>query len=378
MANRRTDAGRTMASTLWSVRLAALLLGFSLGCAPSELGGRSRGDTGRAKIPTSDTNGSVVDDGDDSLDGTVKKKKKKKKSNSNDDEDKDDEGDEDDDLEEAKPSTSEPRDFPKLRFSGQGHTTYKLKDRLPIRQRIETDLDERRLVLTTTEGRVECGSVDGCKQKDLDRDVNPAMSGAQTYNRPTKTALEKLIKGGFQKASFAIFAKDARSKSGTLFTFDKPIPVYFWPVAVSRFEPLDDGSMSWSARVTAERYLTTNPNLSDDVVQRGDAGLVTTGQILREFTANVSVSKVSRSGKTIVVRLDVDIPEDRNSGLLYRAFPLPKSATYTIDTDEQVILKVESLSWGSGDRSKQREESRINFALCAKVSSGDTKNFDCP
>lgn len=365
------------------IHFLVLLLGVALGCAPAELGGRSREGAGRTRIPSSNST-SIDGSGEDgdSLDSKSKKKLKKKKKSSDDEDDDggdDDEGEDDgDELEKAEVTEKEPADLPKLRFNGQGYTTYKLKDHLPLRQKIETDLDDRRLVLKTTEGRVECGDVDGCKQRELDEDVNPGLGGSQTYNRPTKSALDRLVKNGFTRATFAIFAKDARAKNGTYFTFDKPIPVYFWPVAVSRFEPLDDGAMTWTAHVTADRFLSTNPNLSADVVQRGDEVFINSGQILKEFTANVSVTKVSRSGKTIVVRLDVDIPEDKNSGLVYKAFPLPKSATYTIDTDEQVILKVDSLSWGSGDKSKQREESQMNFSLCARISSDRTKTYSCP
>jgi hypothetical protein len=385
----------TLSSKAFAPSLFAMLLGAAA-LAGCNNGGQERertagGGTPRAQDATQGLGGTGadVDEGDSADDddsgspSTTKKKTKKKKTSSSDDDDDESDEDDDDTTTGSSTSSSEPDVYPKLAFKGSGQTTYKLKDKLAITQSIETDLTKERLTLTTTAAHVACGSLDGCKQNEVDDDVRAHSLGDNTYKRVGKSELEDLIEGGFQKASFAIFAKSAVTKSGHTLTFDKPLPVYFWPVAASRFDPLKAGPMTWTAHVTADRYIAMNPNLTDDIVNSNPGAFTGSRQARKEFTVTVTITKVSTSGDKTTVRLDVNIPEDSDvitgdyQGILYGVFPVPKSATYTIDGKDQVILGINLSSWSNGRKSKQREETNLNLSLCTKKTGSKTKDYPC-
>lgn len=378
-----------------SPNLTATLVGLVFACSSclSEGEPRARTKAGVARaaqtsnaegaLSAGDTASDKEESKDDSDSETRKKttvtKKKKKKTSSNSSDDSDDE-----ELEKAAPSgDGEPLVYPQLFFNGKGETTYKHKNRLAMTQSVNTDLNVDRLALTTSAAYVSCGSKSGCKQGDVNRDVNANALGTNTYNRVSKSEMKDLAEGGFQKASFAIFSSDVEAKNGLHFTFDKPLPVYFWPVAVSRFEALDDGPMAWSSHVTTNKYFAINPSLSGNTVDNPSESLVKNGQVRKDFNVTITVTKVSRSGNIIVIRSDVDIPEDLQAskadwrGSIYEIFPVPKSATYTIDASEQVILKIDLNSWTNGDRSKEKEETNLHFELCSKVTDATTKTYPC-
>lgn len=364
----------------WSGQLQlAMLVTLALcffGCKPSKplerssIGGRESSDAEK-----NTKNGTpLISDSDKNSDDDDPKKKKKKKNtdkDSDDEDDDDDENDDDDDDDEIAAIV-----YPQLAFKGNGYTTYQLKDRLTMRMDIETNLDDDALTIDTKTAKVECGSKSGCNQKDVDESVNSKSIGVNTYQRSSRTELKNLKSDGFNAAYFAIFAKSVRGKNGFNFTFEKPVPVYPWPAAISRYEELSSGAISWSAIVTADRYVSLNPNISDSAVQGSGESFVKSGNAIKQFNLTVAVSMQAAEGDLIKLTFDITIPEDKER-MIYKYFPLPKTTIYTIDTAKKDIKAVHMVNWSNGDKSKDPEESVLDYKLCSKTVSGEVKQFSC-
>jgi hypothetical protein len=299
------------------------------------------------------------------------KKKKKKKPG---DADSEDEVDEEDTGDKEKEETPADIDFPQLSFKGNGYTTYKLKDRLTMRMGIDTQLDEDSLTIDTRSAKVECGSKSGCNQGEVDRDVNATSLGLNVYQRLTPAELKELKSDGFNAAAYAIFAKSVRGKNGYTFTFDKPIPVYPWPASKSRYEPLESGPESWTTTVTADKYVPLRAGLSPNSVQNDASERA--GNAKKTFSATVSVSMQSLGSGQVKLTFDLNLPDDRDR-MLYKYFPLPRSSAFTIDTDKKDVRAVSMTNWSNGDKSKEPEESVLEYKLCSKTTSSDTKTFNC-
>lgn len=342
------------------------------GCKPSQPLERSSIASRKSADSANDT--SVVPptaSDEDTETGSDSKSKKKKKKKTGKDTDDDDKVEKDAEIE-----TPAVIVYPKLAFSGSGYTTYELKDRLVMRMGIETNLDEDALTIDTKTAKVECGSKSGCKQKDVDASVNSKSIGVNSYQRSSKNELKELKAKDFNAAYFAIFAKSVRGKNGFTFTFDKPLPVYPWPAAKSRYEDLTSGTISWSARVTSDKYLPLNPDVSESIVQKDGENFVRSGIAIKEFDVNVAVSFQAAQDNLVTLTFELTISQDKKR-MIYKYFPLPKTTTYTIDTDKKDIKAVHMVNWSNGDKSKDPEESVLDYKLCSKTIGGEVKQFSC-
>jgi len=268
-------------------------------------------------------------------------------------------------------------EYPQLTFNGRGYTTYKLKDRLAMTLGIETRLDKTELTIETKTARVDCGNKSGCKQKDVDASVNANSIGANTYYRSSAGELKNLKKDGFNVATYAIYAKSVKGRNGITFTFDKPIPVYPWPAAMSRYSALDRGSETWTTKVTADRHIPLTSNISLDEATRNGEVHERAGNARKIFTISMVVSKQpGTTNNEIKLTFDFTINEDRDR-LAYNYFPIPKTSTFTIDTQKRDIISANMVNWSHGDKSERAEESVLDYMLCSKTTSGVVKRFSC-
>jgi hypothetical protein len=341
---------------------------------PLERSAASSRDSGNAdliKEPKGDDEKEGEEYEEDSA--NLKKKKKKKPSKDGDDqaeldEDKDKDGGDEDD---------ETPVYPQLGFNGKGYTTYELKDRLAMTMSIETRLDDSALTIVTKTAKVECGDKSGCKQKDVDSSVNANSIGANVYKRTTASELKQLKKDGFNTASYAIFAKSVRGKNGITYTFDKPIPVYPWPAAKSRYEALDDGPETWTTTATADRYIPLRNYISLEDANRNGEIHERSGNARKAFSITMVVSKEAGSNSgDVKLSFNLTITEDKDR-IAYKYFPIPKTSTFTIDTSKRDVRGANMINWSHGDKSKKAEESVLDYKLCTKTTPDDVKQFPC-
>jgi hypothetical protein len=308
---------------------------------------------------------------EDNID-TKKKKKKKtsvKKDNDEDEEDSDEDKDKEDKKEDETP------EYPQLAFNGRGYTTYELKDHLGMTMGIETRLDESELTIDTKTAKVECGSKNGCKQNDVDASVNANSIGANVYQRTTASELKTLKKKGFNAAGYAIFAKSVRGKNGITYNFDKPIPVYPWPAAKTRYDALNGGSETWDATATADRNIPLRNYISLEDAAREHHERA--GNARKTFSITMTVSKTAgASSGEVKITFDLTIAEDKDR-MAYKYFPIPKTSTFTIDTSKRDVRGANMLNWSHGDKSKKAEESVLDYKLCTKTTTDDVKQFPC-
>ena len=301
-------------------------------------------------------------------DPTKGKKKKKKPLKGKEDDD-------DDEDEKEKEDEDETPVYPQLSFKGKGYTTYELKDRLAMTMSIETRLDESELTIETKAARVECGDKNGCKQKDVDASVAANSIGANVYQRSTPSELAQLKKDGFNAAIYAIFAKSVRGKNGITYTFDKPIPVYPWPAAKTRYDGLNGGSETWTTTATADRYIPLRTYISLEDAARNGENHERSGNAKKAFSVTMVVSKTG-SGSDVVLTFNMTIGEDKDR-MAYKYFPIPKTSTFTIDTNKRDVRGANMLNWSNGDKSKKGEESILDYKLCTKTTPDDVKQFPC-
>jgi len=316
--------------------------------------------------------GSLVK-GDEEDDETSSPKKKTKKVNKKEDT----EEEEDESIDDKEDKVAETPEYPQLAFNGRGYTTYKLKDRLAMTMSIETRLDEKEFTTDTKTAKVECGKKSGCKQKDVDASVSRNSIGANVYQRSTPAELRNLKKDGFNAASYAIFAKSVRGRNGIVYTFDKPIPIYPWPAAKSRYEALNNGSESWTTTATADRYIPLRSNISLEEAARNGEKHERAGNARKTFSVTMVVSKQAGSSSSeIKLVFDMSISEDK-SRMAYKHFPIPKTQTFTIDTTKRDVIAANMITWSNGDKSEKPEESVLDYKLCTKTTSEDVKQFSC-
>lgn len=237
-------------------------------------------------------------------------------------------------------------EYPELQFNGTGHTTYKTSDKFPTTASIATKLASDMLSITTVSTKINCDPK--CEQAEVDQDI-AAKLGTTTYQRVSKQELNRLKnEEDFKYASYAVFAREAQKPGGTAFQFETPLPVFPWPAVMSRYEDLEDGPQEWTSRV--------------------NGGL---------FTATVLVSLEGKSGDQVTIKFALNIPEDQGHKL-YGEFPMPKEATYVIDSRTRDVLRIDSTSAFHGNKSKTGEFSVVSFSLCSKRSDGETNAFPCP
>lgn len=265
-------------------------------------------------------------------------------------------------------------EYPLLSFRGVGYTTYKMNERLSMSMGLETKLDDNVLTIETRTAKVDCGGKSGCDQSEVDRSVQAYSIGANTYQRVSSSELRSLRAKGFNTASYGIFVKGVEGKNGIKFSFDKPLPVYPWPAAKSRYEPLTSGSKSWTATVNADKYIPTHPGMALKDVQGEDHVLA--GNARKELNVTMTVSYEEVSSSTVKLTFEMTIADDRER-MLYKYFPIPRSSSFEIDTKNKDVRSVLMTSWLNGDKSKKEEESVLDFKLCSKKSLSVSKSFKC-
>jgi hypothetical protein len=238
--------------------------------------------------------------------------------------------------------------YPKLFYRGVG--TYSCEgDVNPSTAKVISQLNLDNLESQLDDARAEHprqivrDRINGDLQTSLDSSV---------YQRLTPEEREDWKKKGYDLADgFAIFALGARKpKAGQVYDFDKPLPVAFWPAALSRYDDLiTKGPRTWTAKVIGTK----------------------------SFTATVKLSHVATEGDKIVLKLETTIPEDKDRSI-YEVFPIPKEAVYTINTSLKHVESSKNTNWFFGDNCNENpEQILMTYKLCRKEIGGRYEDFPC-
>lgn len=244
-----------------------------------------------------------------------------------------------------------PIEYPNMDFLGNGITTCK-GDTYPTKVQFYSKLYVEKLELNMYAASLKA---DKGKAEDKANQKISDSTGITNWIRPNKEEKAKHVAAGFDWASYAIFAKSVtKERQGQTYEFSKPIPVFPWPAPASRFEELEKGPKSWTAKVTG----------SDS------------------FTVTVTLTLISTSGDEVRLKLQTEIAEDQpgtpNHRSRYEAFPLPREATYTINAGSRDVRQIENVSWFHGDECKGRPEAvTMNYKLCRKSTSEKDEQFGC-
>jgi hypothetical protein len=270
------------------------------------------------------------------VDDDKEEKSKKNKTRDRDEDDDDDEDEEDDNV---------AFEYPHLFFNGDGQSTC---DGKSYRQTasVNAQLTNPVLDLDMTAARMYC-------KKECEKRANPELQktavGLTQYKRTTKYLLNKLKKSGFPYYTFLIYADSVRKKDGTVFEFDKPLPVFPLPQPLNRYKDFE--SQTYQANVTS-----------------GD----------KSFSVSIKVEKLRAQGNDLVLKMTNTIQDP--TWAIYEVFPIPYTAEYNLNLEEKDVRTIKSVNRWYGDKNcdKKQETTTQTYVLCKKIKSGRTESFqDC-
>lgn len=215
--------------------------------------------------------------------------------------------------------------YPLLSFTGQGRMNYSGKQ-YDLNQTISAQLSKTNLVINTMSFNSSKGEVDKeVRQK----------TGIDTFTRTTKAKLEELAKTGFQNESFIIFSSDVRKKDGRTITFSSPAPAFIVPAPKTRYDSLDKGTISFSANAVIDGV-----------------------SIPLKFTVRKSSSFVS--GDNYAVDVGMEVPSDVD-GSYYEQIPIPRQATYIIDTVKKTVSSLKTNTAFRNSDSQRMEDMNFDY-----------------
>ena len=254
-----------------------------------------------------------------------------------------------DDIGDDKPAGSTKIDYPVLTYFGIGDVSHEGRS-LNMDIELATEIDDRKLQIESYRANVSCSGINGCEQREVDQKSRD-LEGEDRYQRVSFDDRKKLG-DDYEDSHYAIFADKVDTKKGRVFTFDKPLPVYPWPAAESRYEPLEKGRAEFETTVSA------SPPIGS----------------VSQFEVRVRVKLESLSSSQAIIQIDTTIPSD-NGHNLYGEFPIPRNTEYTIDIEERSIVEVDMTSNFKGEEGPERTQ--LRFRLCSSELESGTEEFSC-
>ncbi len=243
-----------------------------------------------------------------------------------------------------------PIKFPTFDFNGKGACTCKGKVHTTL-AKISTALDAAALNINMYYAdMILSGKSKGQEQATEKIQQN---TGITTYSRPSVDEVKALKAGGFDWASYAIFAKGVtKTRQGQAYTFDKPLPVFPWPAVASRYKALADApgkTKSWSANVAG----------------------------FHAFAVTISLTLTEATAEKIVVSLHTEISGD-DQGKFYEDFPVARDSVYTINPQALLVTRIDNTNLFFGDEcNKSQEQVKMAYLICKRDSEGKVDQFGC-
>jgi hypothetical protein len=250
----------------------------------------------------------------------------------------------------------DPALFPRLELAGTGKT--KCKEDLATTTRIATEMTAAEMTVTRTDAHVACWrdnewldillGVGGCDQAELDAKVRADVLGTSRYRRATKEERQAMRASGTTPPPYAVLAMGVTSHKGVAWQFDKPLPVFPWPAPLARYTDLDQGPQTFRATAVGPKTVTLA----------------------------VKVEKVETTGTLVKLRFTTSINNDvdRNA---FHDFPMPRTATYQIDTTTRDVRAIDSTDWFTDQACQGSGVVQMTYRLCKKTVNGQTQDFGC-
>lgn len=239
-------------------------------------------------------------------------------------------------------------EYPTLDFKGKGVVTCKGKS-YPLMAQVTSAIDAQKLDLNVYSAHISADS--GKVEKKANEKISQSLGGT-TYARVGKAERDALKGQGFDYAAYAVFAKSVtKARTGQVFTFDKPLPVFPWPAPAAKYDELvKAGSKTWTANVS--------------------------GAFSSPIT--ITVQRVSGGGDEQVVKFTMTLAADKGSEL-YEIFPIPKEATFTVNSKAQLVSRIDQTSLFLGDENCKggRESVHMDYRLCKRTTRSKTEPFSC-
>lgn len=242
--------------------------------------------------------------------------------------------------------------FPVLGMTAKG-TTF-CKEALGTASSIETKLSEESLELKRVAVRVDCYKQSGpfgsgaCNQTEFDQKINSESLGTTVFTRATKKQLDQMKENGTKAPAYAIMATKAQTHKGLQYEFSSPLPIFPWPAAKARYEPIDGIEQEFSAEVTGEKNVSVK--------------------------MTVKMIDSTSTTATLQFQLTINGSEERS---LYDKFPIPRMAVYTINTETKDVRTIVSTDWFYDKECPVNGQASLTYKLCKKTKNNKTENFPC-
>ncbi len=243
-------------------------------------------------------------------------------------------------------------DYPLLTMRGNGTT--KCDDSLATTTQVETQASATELRVNRAALDIQCYEggflgIGACDQDEFNEKVRSEALGTTVYTRVTSEEAKAAKAAGVPIESFLVFAPRVATHKGLVYVFDKPVPIFPWPSSLTKFETLAKAPLTYTANFSG----AGNGSIS------------------------IQIEKVSVSGDIFTVRLTSTI----NGGTTradYDKFPIPRQATYDVDTKNKDIRKMVSVDWFTDKKCPQAGAVDMTYRLCRKATRAKTEDFPCP
>lgn len=250
----------------------------------------------------------------------------------------------------------DPALFPSLELAGSGVT--KCKEDLRTTTRIASQLSATELTVARTDARVACWrdnewidillGIRGCDQAELDAKVRADVLGATRYRRATTDERQRLRDAGTKPPAYAVLAMGVTSHKGVAWQFDRPLPVFPWPAPATRYADLDAGPQTFNATAVGPKTIALS----------------------------IKVEKVETLGTLVKLRFTTSINNDVDRAA-FDNFPIPRTATYQIDTVTRDIRAIDAVDWFTDQACRGSGQIEMTYKLCKKTVNGQVQDFGC-
>lgn len=251
-------------------------------------------------------------------------------------------------------ATEVPTEYPSYSFKGNGDTSYD-SDTFQSTSSVETSISDDFLTLNQTARTIDLrGKGGSSKQREADDKIKRTAIGPTKYRRALPAERRKL---GELNVPYAIFASEVTTVSGKTYKFDPVVPVFPFPGKANRYVDFE-GSKSFRSNVTCT----------------GCTGF-------SQFGVIVTMSKSSESGDQIGIKFETSIEGSipGGTGVAWHGFPLPKSASFAIDTNKGILMGMETTHlFLQKESSGGEERSSMRYKICEYKKGSENESFSCP
>ena len=251
------------------------------------------------------------------------------------------------------PDPDTPIEYPSLALNGTGQVV--CKDSLASTTKIVTTMSATQLAVQRTAIDVQCYEggflgIGSCDKQAFMQQVQSQAIGTTTYDRPTAAAMRGFRNAGKDLPDYAIYADKITASSGATYVFDSPLPIFPFPHSAASYKALEEKSAVFTAQMSGAK----------------------TGQV------QVVVSLQGAAGDQVKMTIEVTLNGGDMNHTTYDKFPMPKSATYTIDTLKHDLLGMQSSDWFDDSHCSNNGVVNMNYGLCTKTTGGKVENYACP